>query len=197
MLCLTHKMAIKKIKIKEMKIIGLFIVAALIISMSGILVSAAFGIGFSKNINLYPGQSIDKFFSIQNTMEPSEDLVVKVTIVEGAEYISLPEGDEFSVLAGKTVPVKARIIIPETARVGSVYDAEVLFKTLSASREGDEGMVSFTTGHSKSFEIEVIPKPGEEIPEGISTTWIILVIVLVIVVIAIIWSVNKNKKASK
>ena len=90
-------------------------------------------------------------------MEPAEDLVVKVTIVEGAEYVSLPEGDEFNVLAGKTVPVKARISIPETARVGSVYNAEVLFKTLSASREGDEGMVSFTTGHSKSFEIEVIP----------------------------------------
>lgn len=197
MLCLIHKMVIKKIKIKKMKIIGLFIVTALIISMSGVLVSAAFGIGFSKSINLYPGQSLDKFFSIQNTMEPVEDLVVKVSIVEGAKYVSLPEGDEFNVLAGKTVPVKARISIPETARVGSIYNAEVLFKTLSASREGDEGMVSFTTGHSKSFKIEVIPKPGEERPEGISTTWIILGIVLVIVIIVIIWFVNKNKKASK
>jgi len=137
---------------------------------SVVLINAGFGIGFSKSINLYPGQSLDRYFSIQNTMEPTEDLVIKVSIVRGAEYISLPEGDEFSVLAGTTVPVKVIVSIPETAPVGSIYYGEVLFKTLSSSSEGTEGMISFTTGHSKSFEIEVIPNPNVIIPEDVTET---------------------------
>ncbi len=141
-------------------------VLSLIVSV--VLINASFGIGFSKSINLYPGQSLDRYFSIQNTMEPTEDLVIKVSIVRGAEYISLPEGDEFSVLAGTTVPVKVIVSIPETAPVGSIYYGEVLFKTLSSSSEGTEGIISFTTGHSKSFEIEVIPNPNVIIPENVT-----------------------------
>ena len=67
-------------------------------------------------------------------------------------------------------PVKVIVGVPETAPVGSIYYGEVLFKTLSSSSESSEGMISFTTGYSKSFEIEVIPNPNVITSESVTET---------------------------
>ena len=83
--------------------------------------------------------------------------------------------------------------IPEDAEIGDKYS--ILYEFKQVGVEG-EGMVVFSQGIIRNFDVLIIEKPAEEAPEGISTTWIILGIVLIVAIIAVIWFVAKSKKAS-
>lgn len=155
---------------------------------------SAFAVSSPGNIGLYPGESSEEMFSIQNIAEPASDMIVEILMVEGGEYISFLEGTTYDVDAGNVVPVKARISVPEDAKIGDVYKIKVTFKPTSIESTDGEGMVQFVSNYVLSLNVEIVPKPGEEAPEGISTTWIVLGIILIIIVIVLIWFANKSKK---
>lgn len=172
---------------------NLFIIVGLMIIMLSVFVSA-FAVSFPGKINIYPGGSIDKSFSIQNTMEPLEDITVRVTVEGGGDYVSILEGSDYEVASGETIPVKVRISVPANAKVGDIYTAKVLFETATSEGTGG-GMVQFTTGHRKSFDIEVVSEPGQETPSTLSTTWIIVGIIVILLVIIVVWLIKKNQNS--
>jgi len=190
-----------KMENKIVKIGMCFLIFGVLAIMSGVLVSAAFGIGFPNGVSLYPGEILDTGFSIQNVIDPTEDIVIEVSVVEGSDYVTLSEGTQFSVPAGEVIPVPIRISVSDSANIGDLHNIVVSFSTVSGGIEGG-GTVDIAFGITKSFDIEVV-KRSETTPDALDTSgepgegslgvniwlWVIGVIVLFV----ILWFVFRKK----
>ena len=197
---LVHKMEFKKISKKEKGLSFLVVGILMVVGLSTFV--SAFALGFANKISLYPGESTDTSFSLQNVIEPTADLVLGVVVEEGSEYVSFTEGTQFNVPEGESVRAKVRVSVPETASVGDIYTVTVVFGTVSSESIGDEGTIQFTTFHRKSFEIEVMAEPALEIEEpaageGLGAgMWILIIVIIVVVIVVIVLVVKKKKNAS-
>ena len=146
---------------------------------------------------MYPGQSLDAFYDLMNTVGGSGDIVVEGQFVEGAEIASFSNGNRFELPAGSIVPVSVRYKIPEDAPIGKVYNVKVFFKTVSIGTAG--GSVGMVQDAEKSIVVNVIQKPVEPETQPIKETstasnavwWWILGIVVVII---IVWMIIRARK---
>lgn len=169
------------------------VVGVLLLVLLSVFISADFGIGFANKVSLSPGGSIDRYFSLQNVIEPISDTTVNVSVVEGSKYVSFPEGTIFEVPAGETVSIPVTLSISSNARVGDEYPVKIMFNTIAGGSGSGGGTVQFTMGISKSFGILVTEKTAE-VEEGISRTLILFVlIVLIILLLLIIWLIVRSK----
>lgn len=159
---------------------------------------AAFSVGSFSAINVAPGETVETTFSLMNTGEDAEDVVIEIVVDEGAQYFSFPEGTRYNVPAGTTVSARVSVSIPSDASVGDSYPAKITFNAIEGGvNEGDT--VDIVFGYSKSFNINVITKPvevEEPTPPAVGGNfwlWLIAIIILII----IIWLVMKRKKKSE
>lgn len=192
-----------KMKIKSKRVFSVFLVLTISLLLSN-FVSANFGVGSPVRENLYPGQTIESAFSLQNTLDNAEDMVIKGSILEGEDYVTfINDVSSISVPAGGVVSVPIRISVPDNVNIGDIYEVRALFETVSGRTAGEGGMVEFKFNVQKSFNIGVIEKPAEpvapitettETRASASTVWI-WIIVIIIILIIIIWWMMKRKRA--
>ena len=195
-------MEIKKIKSK--KVLNVSLVLTMFVILSS-FVSANFGVGSPVSENLYPGQTMESAFTLQNTLDNAEEMVIKGSILEGEGYIAfINDVSNINVPAGAVVSVPIRISVPSNADIGDVYEVKAFFETVSGKSEGEGGMVEFKFNVQKSFSINVIENPAEPVAPvvepakeraaaGTVWLWIIAAIVLIIIVWWIIAASKKKK----
>ncbi|MFQ5531688.1 MAG: hypothetical protein ACE5ES_03680, partial [Candidatus Nanoarchaeia archaeon] len=171
------------------EIVGLFLIFVMLFVVS----VSAIGVGFSQDVEVTLGESIDRSLSLQNLPAGNGDLLFKGTIEEGGEVVSFTKGDEFEVADGKIVQAPIRIKALEGAVVGQTYNVKILFKTSPVSAEGSGDTVQFNTGARISFGVEVVEKT-EEPSAGFSTGTILVWILGILIVILIIWIILRNRK---
>jgi hypothetical protein len=164
-------------------------------------VSADFAVGFDNRIVLEKGQSIDRQFSIANSLDASE-ATIEVVVENGAEYLVLLEGNTYTLPgSGGAVAVPVRISTPSTGvDVGDIFEVVVSFKTVSGGVE-EGGTVDLKTGHSKSFEIEVVEKPAsaEQPAPGLMSgamMWLVAAVVIVVIVVIVVASRRKHSSTA-
>ena len=156
-------------------------------------VSAGFAIGFPYKIELRRGESYEGSFSLQNVLPPTEDTTIKITIEEGSQYISFPQGTTIQLAANEIKNAPVKITIPEDADGGDVYKAKISFKSVSDGvQEG--GTVSLRLSVGKSFDIEVI---GDTKAERLAKTASVILFIVAVVLIIILIIVLKKKKSKK
>ena len=185
---------------KKNKQLGIIILALAVLFLSIAYVSA-FSIGFSSAINIEPGQSVEKGFSIINKGTDAEDLTVEVVVEEGSQYITLPEGTQYQIPKGELKPVPATFSVPSSAQPGDKYTVKMSFNSIEGGTIGG-GSLEFKVGHSLSFDINVMEKvpttsSGEEqptpAPEGSSLWWILGIVVIVVVIVVVVLLVKGRK----
>jgi hypothetical protein len=152
----------------------------------------------NKTLNLFPDSGItDLEFVLQNGGGATENVSIKVSILEGSEIISITnEDDVYAVVPGDKVPVNFRITLPENVTIGDIYNIRLEFKTVSIGQNGEFG---FGTGQEQDFQIvvieEVVPKKEIE-PTGI-LLYLIVGILLVLLIIVMFLSKKKKKPSKK
>ena len=160
---------------------------------------SAIGIAFPGTIIIHPGQSIEESVSLQNLPAGKGDLMFEGTIDNGAEYVSFLNNTYVNVPDGKARDILLNISVPESAKIGDVYKAKILFSSSPVfSDEVDTGgsAVQFNLGTGLSFDIMVTRDPEEETPGGIGMIWVVPVIIAIIILTALIWFFVKRKKES-
>lgn len=184
--------------IKSEKVLMVSLVLAMLLLLST-FVSANFGVGSPVRENLYPGQTIESAFSLQNTLDNAKDMVIKGSILEGEDYVTfIDDVSSISVPAGGVVSVPIRISVPSNANIGDIYEVKAFFETVSGST--GEGMVEFIFNVEKSFKIGVIENPAEPVAPASQPTpttssnavwwWVLGIVVLII----IIWMILRKRK---
>ena len=170
-----------------------------------IISSFVLGVGFRKEIGIYPGQVYTENLKLQNLAPGTPTLVYQGTIIEGSEVISFEKGDKFTVENGKIVEAPLRVKAPVGASVGDRYTVKMVWTSYPANPEASSdsdggGAVQFVTGVGISFEVVVVEKPVQ--PEKAQTTtttasggsntlvWVIGVILIILIV----WWLIKRKK---
>ena len=172
------------------------IVAIAIITLNSFV--SAFAVGVSGGLNLYPGQELDAFYSLMNTVGGSTDISVEGQIGEGSEIVSFSGGNKFDVPAGGVVSVPIKYHIPNDALIGKIYIVSVSFKTLSAGQ--GSGSVGFIQDAHNSLTVTVIEKPveqnitspAEENKLG-ANIWLGILVILVVAVV-LWWIIRKKAK---
>ena len=172
----------------------------MLIVMSSMFVSA-FGVGFlGSKLNLHPGDTMETAYSLSNNNN-NNTLVIGVKIEEGAEYIALLGGDRFEIPGEGNVAVPVRVNVPETAKIGDVYNVKVLFTQLNeAGGAGGKGTtIGLVFNQRSGFEIAVIAKESTSATEAGKTTtgmntwiWVIGAIAVILIAWLIIAKVKKK-----
>lgn len=192
----------KKLK----KQIGIFIAGILffIFTISFIFAFAVSSSYYKGNpLKLSPGETRDISLVLQN-MAGGENISAKASISKGSEIIKLIDSDNlyFVPLGGKT-GVNLRVTIPSNAKIGDVYNIEIMFVTVADAKSGTFG---FGSGIEQKFDVEVISLPTQEVekaqesakkPESKINKQIIIIIAILVIIILIIlffFRINKNKK---
>jgi len=180
---------------KMMKKMNILVIVSLMVVLLISFVSA-FSVAFdSSKLQMYPGEVFESTFSLQNYGN-ANDITVELTVEEGGSYIELPEGLQYNVKPEASYDLPVKFTVPADANFGDSSSVKILFKVVSGAvgAGGGDGMVGFVINRRRTIEIEVVPKPGEETPQGISTIWIIVGIIAIVILIIIIWMAVKKKK---
>ena len=175
---------------KKKSVASVFLLVVLI-SISFI---SAFGVSSPAKKTLYRGDSVSDLFSIQNGLGATNDLEVTVTLTGGSEIASLSDENVVIVPMGGIKNVGVDINIPLEAEF-KTYVISANFDPTPVASDGGE-TIQFVTSYSKSFEVEVVPRPvvAEEEEEGFGVGWIVLIVLIIIAVIAIVIVLVRNKK---
>jgi len=157
---------------------------------------------FSNNypLQLFPGETIDIFFKIQNVFEEGgQDLTIEV--IPGDSEIAVFEDNDltYELPLGESINVPVEITIPEGDAEGTKYTVGALFKSVSG-QEG--GIVGFVTNLGKSFPVVVVEEPKES-PEAaysyVRSIWLVIVSGLILgilaVLILIMYFVRKQRRS--
>lgn len=150
----------------------------------------------NKELNVFPDSKItDLEFVLQNGGGATEDVNVRVLVLEGSEIINITNEDNiYTVTPGAKVPVNLRITLPEDVKIGKIYNIRLEFSTVSLGPSGEFG---FGTGQEQNFKVVIIKEvvPGEEV-SGI-LLYVILGILVVLVAVVLILIKRKNKISEK
>jgi hypothetical protein len=171
----------------------------LLVSTSSVL---AFGISSphwrSNPLEMYPGETKDISFNLQNCPAlledcDKEDVNVILSFLEGEEIAEVRGGSEYLVPYGSAnTNIILRVSVPESASVGDSYN--VKFSVTSAPK-GEGGNVQLGVKYNVDFPVEVGEESFEQ-PQvsGEGSGNLIWWIVGIVVVVLIIWYVVKRKK---
>lgn len=152
----------------------------------------------NKTLNLFPDSgTTDLEFVLQNGGGATENISVKVSILEGSEIISITnEDDVYAVVPGDKVPVNFKITLPEEVMIGNTYNIRLEFKTVSIGQNGEFG---FGTGQEQNFKVAVVEEvvPEKEIELTRILSYLIVGILLVLLIIVMFLSKKKKKHSKK
>jgi len=177
----------KKTKIESFLIAG--ILAIILCSLvSAIGVGSPYS-GSEIPLKMYPGEEKIVLLNLQNP-DIEDEITLEGKILESSEIASLEEGSFKVSYQATDVFVKLTVSIPKGTSVGKVYNVGYEFRQIAGGEE-EGGMVSFSQGIKRRFDVVVIEKPSEA-PVGMGTGWIILIIILIVAVIAVIYFVKKK-----
>ncbi len=159
---------------------------AIISIIVGTFASASFGVSFPNAINLQPGETYEGYFSVQNVLEPTENLTLEITIENGQEYVQFPQGTTVQLAKGEIKNVPVKIYLPNNARADK-YNVQILFQPTSAQNQG--GTLDLVLATRKSFDIEVIKGTNKVIAFAI----VFLTIAVLILIIILLKTLRKKK----
>jgi len=137
-------------------------------------------------LDMYPGQTKEITFTLTN--KPDEETArAIVSIDERTEIAQLISGSEYNVAPGTAnTKVTLKIIIPETAEIGNIYN--VGFSVKAAPSE-EEGTVQLGVQYKIDFPVRVVSKSevSETITEKPQTSsllkWIVAITLVVLIII--------------
>ncbi len=187
---------------KKMKVGSLQLVLLALILVSTSLVSA-FSVGFeSTELRLYPGESYESSFSLQNYGTDAKDITVEATLEEGAQYLSFPQGTRIDVVANNNAAAPVRITVPSNAKVGDKYPIKVLFNVVAGNEVvqdvANQGTtIGFAFSYRRTVDLIVVaPVTEQDVDKNRTSasymTWIWILIALVVVAI-IVWLILRRK----
>jgi len=147
----------------------------------------------NKELNIFPDSKItDLEFVLQNGGGATENVSVRVTIIEGSEIISITDEENiYLVSPGDKVPVNLRITLPEGVRVGNSYNIKLEFSTVSSGQSGEFG---FGTGQEQIFKVVIIKEAASESNFNSIYFFLIIGILLILLIIILLLIKRKNKK---
>lgn len=132
----------------------------------------------------------DLEFVLQNGGGATENVSIRVNILDGSEIVSLlGDSNIYIVVPGEKVPVNLRITLPEDVIQGEIYNVRLEFVTVSAGQSGEFGI---GTGQEQDFRvlIEKEEKSGYisifNIPIKKTVLYLIAGILLVCLIIVIL-----------
>jgi hypothetical protein len=188
---------------------GLFVFSVMLIMLS-VFVSAGFGIAsyyteVGDPLEIYPGQTVETYFKIQNTVDEGKEITVQGELTEGSDIARFTTGSSYDVEWGEQANVLVSLSAPDSAPIGKEYTVEALFKQVDDGEATEEGTgVSFKFNVDRSFTVRVVEEPPEPVvtpparPQQTSTSsglgvWLWL-IVAVVAIVAVVWIMKKRKK---
>jgi hypothetical protein len=149
----------------------------------------------NKELNLaLESKTTDLQFVLQNGGGATEDVSVKVTILEGLSIVSIIDQNlTYLVSPGDKIPVNLRITLPENVKKGDSYAVRLSFATVTSTGSGEFG---FGTGQEQSFKVIAVSNEiEEEEPENNLLLYVSMgVLLLLIVVVIILISIKRKKK---
>ena len=193
----------KKQDNKKRVLISLLIAFLILVSINHVY---AFGISSpymeNKQLNLYPGAIKDLEFVLQNGGGATEDVKIKIEIINGSEIASITDSEDiYLVPAGGRAISNIRISIPETAT--DKYTVKIGFSTVT---ERTSSTFSFGSRIDQSFDVIVGEKPvpsPQPSPEQLEETkkssnkgLVYLLIGIIILLLIISLTIRKMAKSS-
>ncbi len=172
---------------KTILIMSLIFVAVTLFSGN---VNANLALGFPYEVSGSPGQTFESTISLQNTIAPSSDIQVEITIVKGSEYVSFPQGTIINLSANETKNIQMTVSIPSNAKAEKRYPVSLLFKQTD-NDIGSQGMIGMSITISKDFDIIV---KGEEKSNNIIVIISTILIILIIILTGLLIKTLKAKK---
>jgi hypothetical protein len=180
---------------RELMFLGCFILITILLFfvnlVNAIGVAAPYS-GSELPLEMYAGEERIVGLELQN-WDIEGDIVFNGTILSGREIASLVDG-EVNVPYQVKTPTEMIVKIPKGAKVGDVYNIQYEFKQIGG--EG-EGMVVFSQGIERNFDVNIIEKPRTDLGKEIGIIWMILGVVLIVILIVIIWFVVKSRRDKK
>jgi|SRR3989344_313432 len=168
------------------KVFAILIFAVVLLNLNFV---NGLSVGFGSAVNMEPGQSVEKSFTLMNKGANAGDIVVEASIEKGSEYITFTQGTRYEVPAGEIKPVPAVFKIPANAKSGDTYPVIINFNTIEGGGIGG-GTIEFNVGYSLSFDINVLEKvpttSGLEEPASASGSNMFIVWILIILVVLLI-----------
>lgn len=126
--------------------------------------------------------------NLQNAGGTPEDVVALVEVIEGDDFVSLPEGNDYTIAAGESVNVPVKVVTPTDAAVGDTFSVAIMTKTAPADNAGG---VTMGVGANTKFNVVITEKmPGE----GISNQTLVWIVVIAAIIVALIVYFLKKKK---
>jgi len=179
----------KRYNKKKLGVIFIFSLVILNISLINALGVAAPYSGSNLPLEMYAGEQEVVRLELQN-WDIEEEIILEGTILEGSEIAFL---NKSSVKVPYQVKVSTEMIIkiPKSAKVGDKYN--ILYEFKQVGGEG-EGMVVFSQGIKRNFDVNIIERPKVSLKEEIGIAWMILGVVLIIILAVIISFLIQNKK---
>lgn len=150
----------------------------------------------NKELLLYPGSgSTDLQFVLQNGGGATEDLMVKATILSGADIIKIvDEKETYLVSPGDKIPVNLRVTVPEEAVINNTFPVVISFASVTVTESGEFG---FGTGQEQRFTVKLIENPTVEKEQSSLqkiALYLVLAILLLIVIVLVISTRRRMKK---
>lgn len=183
-----------KIFNKNILISSLFVILIFSITLtSAFSVSTPYMENKQLNISL-ESKITDLQFVLQNGGGATENINIKVLILNGSEIISITDAEDVYLVApGDKIPVNFKITLPEEVKNGDSYDIVLSFTTVTQGQSGEFG---FGTGQEHKFKIVAVK---EEIPKENkfkeATIYLIIGIIFLLIIIVNILIKKKNKKS--
>ena len=178
----------------KLKIILIFLFLILtffpLISASGVAVPYWDG----NPLKLAPGESTIVSLILQN-MIGNEDLSFEAAIIGGNEIATLTDNNNVYLVdfGNSNVPVNLKISVPESAAIGSKYDATVSFKQVAS---GEGGFLRLATGFTTKIPVQVVGEQESELylPEEAGNKNIFIILAVAVLIIVAIVVVMRKKR---
>ena len=200
------KMKIKEYKPEQSKkiVIGLGVLMGIFILFVSPVLAFSISAPFMENdqLNLLPGDTRDLKFIMQNGGGATEDINVRVELLEGFAIAELTDPDDiFLVSPGDKIEVNLKITISEDTPIGYTQKVRLGFSTSSPS---DSGSFTFGSNIEQRFDVVIVeqapelepvqqPEQDQEIESNLTVLWLIIGLVVVALIIVVIIMAKRRK----
>jgi len=163
---------------------------------------SSIGIGFSQDVEINPGQTLESSLQLQNLPVGNGNLIFKGKVEQGGEIVSFSE-EEYRVDEGMVRLVPISITIPEGAVIGQEYYVKITFTTSTPKGEDSDDTVQFNPGAGILFRVKVVSdKINQRVPYQTEQAkfsgllWLVVGIIVIAISIITVVLFRMRKKSS-
>ena len=173
---------------KYISLVGFILLISLffINLINGLGVGAPYSAGIP--LEMYAGEEKVIELVLFN-FDNEENVVMKGELLSGNEIAVLDTKEYVVPYQSENVFVEMIVKIPENTNTGAEYNIQYKFKQVGG--EG-EGMVVFSQGIKRSFDVVILGKIAEEKPTSFLLLFFIILLVILIIVVGLIMSKIKS-----